>query len=449
MRRAIILVLLLFGMQLVLPLGVRPEGAPSLLTFGFLILAAYTVGEIAKSVRLPKIVGYLLAGVLFGPYVLGVVSSAAALDLSPVSELAVALIAFLAGAELKWEEVRERGTTILKILGAELGVSFVCIMGALVALRPFVPFLADSTWVPAVALAALFASVAIVHSPAVTLALLSETGARGPVARTTLGIVLVADVVVVILFSLVLAVVRQVAPAPGADAGGSLLLLAWELLGSVVVGALLGMGVALYLRAGARQLVLVAVMIALLGSELARLTHVGTLLTLVVAGFVTENFSGNEGEKLRHAMERSAAPIFVVFFALAGAKIAVNDLFILLPIVVPVVLVRAGGIWAGVRAGARWARAEGVVRDHAWKGLISQAGVAIGLSAVVASAYPGRGEQMRALFLAVIAINETIGPVLFRHALSRSGELRGETDLSELTDADQGQGPPLPRPATT
>ncbi len=76
MRRAIILVLLLFGMQLVLPLGVRPEGAPSLLTFGFLILAAYTVGEIAKSVRLPKIVGYLLAGVLFGPYVLGAAGGA-------------------------------------------------------------------------------------------------------------------------------------------------------------------------------------------------------------------------------------------------------------------------------------------------------------------------------------------------------------------------------------
>jgi Kef-type K+ transport system membrane component KefB len=449
MRRAIILVLLLFGMQLVLPLGVRPEGAPSLLTFGFLILAAYTVGEIAKAVRLPKIVGYLGAGVLFGPYVLGVVTTAATIELAPVSELAVALIAFLAGAELKWHEVRERGTTILKLLGAELGISFVCIAGALIALRPFVPFLAESAWVPAIALAALFASVAIVHSPAVTLALLSETGARGPVARTTLGVVLVADVVVVVLFSLVLAVVRQIAPAPGTEAGGSLALLAWEIGGSVLVGALLGMAVALYLRAGARQLVLVAVMIALLGSEVARLTHVETLLTLLVAGFVTENFSRDEGEKLRHAMERSAAPIFVVFFALAGAKIAVRELIVLLPIVVPIVLARAGGIWAGVRLGARWARTEGLVRDQTWKGLISQAGVAIGLSAVIASAYPGRGEQMRALFLAVIAINETLGPVLFRQALARSGELRGEADLSELTDADRSEGPPVPRPAAT
>ena len=449
MRRAVILVLLLFGMQLLLPLGVRPESAPSLLTFGFLILAAYTVGEVAKAAHLPKIVGYLIAGLLFGPHVLNIVTSAAALQLAPVSELAVALIAFLAGAELKWQEVRERGTTILKILGAELGISFVCILGVLLVLRPWVPFLAGSDWVPAFAMAALFASVAIVHSPAVTLALLSETGARGPVARTTLGIVLVADVVVVVLFSLVLAVVRQVAPAPGTDAGGSLALLAWELGGSVVVGALLGMAVAFYLRMGARQLVLAAVMIALLGAELARVTHVETLLTLLVAGFVTENFSRSQGERLRHAMERSAAPIFVVFFALAGAKIAVNELIVLLPIVIPVALMRAGGIWAGVRLGARWARVEGPVRSETWKGLISQAGVAIGLSAVVAAAYPGRGEQMRALFLAVIAINETLGPVFFRQALSRSGELREETDLSELTDAggDDSQ-PAAPAPAT-
>src|SRR5688572_7638527 len=108
MRRAVILVLLLFGMQLVLPLGVAPEDAPSLLTFGFLILAAYTVGEIAKAVRLPKIVGYLVAGVLFGPDVLDVVTSASAVELAPVSELAIALIAFLAGAELKWDDVRRR-----------------------------------------------------------------------------------------------------------------------------------------------------------------------------------------------------------------------------------------------------------------------------------------------------------------------------------------------------
>jgi Kef-type K+ transport system membrane component KefB len=121
-------------------------------------------------------------------------------------------------------------------------------------------------------------------------------------------------------------------------------------------------------------------------------------------------------------MERAAAPVFVVFFALAGAKIQPAAIVELWPLVIPIVLVRAGGIALGVRLGAWWARVPAAESRYVWMGLISQAGVAIGLATIVADVYPGRGEQMRTLFLAIIAINESIGPVLFRQALVRSGE---------------------------
>lgn len=423
MRRIIVLLLLLLAMRVILPLG-QTASAQSLLTFGFLILGAYTVGELFAQLRLPKIVGYLLAGLLFGPSALAIVSEGTIEALSPVSDLAVALIAFLAGAELRWKEVRENGTKILKILGAELPMTFVGVMGLLLALRQFVPFLADTTWMQAFALASLFASVAILHSPAVTLALLTETGARGPVARTTLGVVLVADVVVILLFSSTLAWATAVAPAAGASGGASIGLVAWEILGSIIVGSVLGGVIALYLRFVQRELLLFAIVIAFFGAEIARLAHVETLLTLLTAGFVTENISrGGEGEQLRHAMERSSAPVFVVFFALAGAEIAVDQLTRLWVIVIPIVLVRTGGIWLGSRIGARWAKASAPEVRYVWLGLISQVGVAIGLASVIAQAYPERGEVIRDVLLAVIAINQTLGPVLFRQALSRSGEL--------------------------
>jgi Kef-type K+ transport system membrane component KefB len=109
-RRALILLLLLGGIDLIQPLGAfGHQGSQALLTFGFLILAAYTVGEIATTFRLPKIVGYLIAGVIFGPSVLSVVSTEGAQRLTGVSQLAIALIAFLAGAELRLDEVRENG----------------------------------------------------------------------------------------------------------------------------------------------------------------------------------------------------------------------------------------------------------------------------------------------------------------------------------------------------
>lgn len=424
MRRVIILALLLAGMQLIQPLGARGYGGQWLLTFGFLILAADAVGALAAAARLPRIVGYLVAGVVTGPSVLDAVTAEATQQLASVSSLAIALIAFLAGAELRWKELRARGVTILKILGAEMALALLALTGLLVALRDVVPFLRGTVTPTLLVLSLLFAAVAAVHSPAVTIALLTETRARGPVARTTLGVVLVSDVAVILLFSGVLALARAVVPPPAAAGGVSLRALVWEIAGALVVGAALGAGVAAYLRFVRRELFLFALLVAFFGAELARLAHVETLLMLVAAGFVTENLSASGlGEALRSAMERSAAPVFVVFFALAGASMQLGDLRPLWPLVVPIVAVRMAALWAGTRLGARWGRASDAECRFVWMGLVSQAGVAIGLATVVAEAYPQQGAQIRTLFLAVLAVNQTLGPILFKHALARSGEL--------------------------
>ena len=423
MRRLIILALLFFGMQLIIPLGgAHGAQSESLLIFGFLVLAAYSVGELSSLLTLPKITGYMIAGILFGPWMLGTVSPGVIEELSPVSQLAIALIAFLAGAELRLDELRQRGRAIVMMLGAELVLSFLVIVGILFALRGAVPFFEEADNREALVLAGLFAAVAIVHSPAVVMALLTETRARGPVARTTLGIVLVADVVVVVLFSGALALTRAVVPAPGGEAlsAGTV---AWEIGGSVLVGGLLGGAVALYLRFVQRELLMFAVVVAFFGAEIAQLAHVETLLTLLVAGFVTENATpGDAGRDLLHAMERSAAPVFVVFFALAGASIALGELAVIWPLALAVVVARALAVWGGCVLGARWSGAGVPEQRYVWMGLIAQAGVAIGLVTVVADAYPARGAQMRTLFLSVIAINQIVGPVLARWALARSGE---------------------------
>ncbi|MEX2325266.1 MAG: cation:proton antiporter, partial [Gemmatimonadaceae bacterium] len=187
MRRALILVLLLGGVRLVLPLGTGAKAPYALLTLGFLMLAAYTVAEIATAFKLPRVVGYLLAGMLFGPSLTNIVTIEASATLAPVTSLAISLIAFLAGAELRWSEVRDRIGGILKILVSELSLTLVLVFAALVAMRNFVPFLVDSSWTETFVFSLLFATIAIVHSPAVTLAILSETKARGPLARTVLG----------------------------------------------------------------------------------------------------------------------------------------------------------------------------------------------------------------------------------------------------------------------
>lgn len=428
MRRLIVLALLLGGMSVVSQLGEPGGGSQWLLTFGFLILAAYSSGELATGIGLPKIIGYLAAGFVFGPRALDVVTEASAHRLIPVSDLAIALIAFLAGAELRWREVRERGATIARILTAEVGITFVLLASLTAILGTRLPFIRGGAG-EVIAFSLLFASIAVVHSPSVTMALLTETKAGGPVARTTLGVVLVSDVVVVLLFSGALALARVMAPPTGLDAEGmSLGAVIWEVTGAVLVGALLGGVVALYLRFVKRELFLFALLMAFFGATLARLLHVETLLMLLTAGFVAENLSPfADGEAFRHAMERAAAPVFVVFFALAGAEIAPEAILQVWYFVVPVVLVRIAGIRTGTWLGGRWAKAP-VEGRFVWMGLVSQAGVAIGLASAVAQAYPLRGAHLRTVFLAVVAINEIIGPILFRMALARSGEIAEDAE---------------------
>ena len=428
MRRIIILALLYAGVQLVLPLGEVGRGSEALLTFGFLVLAAYTVGELTTFVGLPKIVGYLFAGIAFGPSALAAVSATAVGRLSPVSDLAIALIAFLAGAELRWSDLRATGPKLAKIMGVEMLFSVLGIAAVLIGVRQWVPFLTGISTPQLVAFVLLFTAIAIAHSPSVTVALLTETGARGPVAKSTLGIVLLSDVAVVLFFTLAQTIARSIAPSSGMATIASPLLVVWEIAGSLVVGAAVGYGVSLYLRFVHRELMLFTMLVTFFGAALARVAHVETLLTLMTAGFVAENSSHSErSEAMRHELERSAAPVFVVFFALAGAQIAVGEVVALLPIVLPIAVVRAFAIWAGAGLGARWAKAAPGERRYVWMGLVSQAGVAIGLVTLVSSIYPAAGASMRTFLLALIAINQVVGPILFRRALVAAGELPDRT----------------------
>ncbi|HYW31406.1 MAG TPA: cation:proton antiporter, partial [Gemmatimonas sp.] len=391
-----------------------------------------------------KIVGYLAAGVIFGPHAIGTLSNDAARQLAPVSSLAIALIAFLAGAELRWSELRDRGVLLLKILATELTLVMVSITGLMLLMRDFVPFLAGGSPTVIVVMSVLFGSIAIVHSPAVTIALLAETRASGPVARTTLGVVLLSDVVVILLFAAVLSIARALVPPASAVGGFTVASVLWEIGGAVIIGAMLGGGIALYLRFVRRELFLFAILVAFFGSEIARLAHVETLLTMLIAGFVAENASPHAlGEALRQAIERSAAPVFVVFFALAGAALHLGALADLWFVVIPIVLVRAAALWAGGTLGAAWGGASPVERKYTWMGLVSQAGVALGLATVAAEAYPERGDEIRALFLAMLAVHETIGPIMFRFALSRAGEL-SNTTTSPTTNAALAPDAPAP-----
>jgi len=442
-RRLLVLLLLVGGALLMEPLRVPTEGviAPrSLFMFGLLLLTADSLGLLAHELGLPRILGYLLAGVALGPSVGGLVPASVVHDLSMTNRLALGLIGLLAGAELRIGDIRDRWKQILAMLATQTVVVLALLIAALMIGRDFIPFVSGLDTRQALLIAFLFATLLTVNSPIVTIALLSETKASGPVARTTLGVVLVADVVVIFLFTIALSLAQAGFTAGEVHAWTILRGLVWEVSGSFVVGALISVLFTLYLRFVKREMVVFAVVMVFATAALVSALDFELLLTLVVAGFLIENVAPVRAEPLVHALHQTANPVFVIFFALAGAELQLREAAPLALVILVLAAVRLVGIAIGAGLGAQWAGAEESVRRYGWMGLVSQAGVALGLATLVADRFPDIGLAMQSTVVGIIAVNETLGPILFRRALSRAGEMEPQPI------ADGGGASPLAVP---
>ncbi len=425
-RRLVVLALLVGGAVLLEPLRVPTEGviAPkSLFLFGILLLTADTFGAVAHDIGMPRLLGYLVAGLALGPSLSGIVPAGVLEDLSMMKRLAVGLIGLLAGVEFRIGDLKARHRAILWILLMQASAVLLSLWGLALLSREWLPFLQGLSAAPLVFVALLFAATLTVNSPMVTLALLTETRAAGPLAKTTLGVVLVADVVVVLVFTAALSLAQ--ASLGGATAGAAEILfrLLGEVLGSILAGALVGGVLGLYLRFVKREMVVFAVVVVFATAAAAQALGFELLLSLLVAGFLVANIAPVRAQPLVETLRQMAVPVFVIFFAMAGAELHLQEFAGVWPLVLVVALVRMGAIFVGTRTGARLGGAEPAVIRDGWMGLVSQAGVALGLATIVADRLPVVGLAMQTLTVGVIAFNESVGPVLFRRGLDRAGEI--------------------------
>jgi Kef-type K+ transport system membrane component KefB len=415
--------------------GVAASSGTSL-ALGYVLLTAYFAGKLFAQIGLPKLTGYIAAGAAVGPPGLGLLDPPIVDSLKLVNGMAIALIALTAGAELELRAMRPLFRSILFItLTGVVGTAVLLSVAVLVS-RSWLPFMQDRTLAQAVAIAAVLGTVMVAQSPAVVVALRNELNAEGPVSRTVLGVVVIADLVVILLFAITSASAKAVLGAT-ADIAATLASLAWELLGSLVVGAALGYVLALYLRkvkgGEAMFLLLVTFVIAEIGQRL----HFDPLLVALAAGVLIRNLT-TEGEQVHHLIEGSALPIYILFFAVAGATLHFGALATIgLPALL-FVIVRGAGLLIGTRIGAALARADPAVCRYAGYGLLPQAGLALALSMLFAKTFPEFGADAGALTLTVVALNEIIAPGIYRFALLRSGEAK-----------ESQPNPPPPDPVAT
>jgi Kef-type K+ transport system membrane component KefB len=231
-----------------------------------------------------------------------------------------------------------------------------------------------------------------------------------------------SDVVVAMLLTSTIALTRPLIEPGSALSLRDFTELGHEILGSISLGTTLGLVLMAYLWAigsGGFLVVLIAIGFGL--TEGLHYLRFEPLLAFMVAGFVVANFS-QQGAKLLSSVDRTGNVVYVVFFATAGAHLDVPLVQELWPIAIFLCGARAFTTWATHRLAARLARDEPIVRTWGWSSLVSQAGLTIGMAVIVERSFPSFGAGFRSIAIANVAINELVGPILFKFALDRTGE---------------------------
>ena len=401
--------------------GAEPSGVA--LALGFCLVVALVTGELFRRLRLPRLTGYLLFGVLVGPYLGNLVNETMARQLQVINGIATTLIAFIAGLTLNLERIGPRAPGIARLTITTLGVAMLGRGAVAWVTWPWLPVAPDAEGMAKLSMVVLLAIVTVSFSPTMAAAVISETGSRGRLSDLVLAIVVFADLIVLVLFSIALQGARFVFGQAGDDEVNVLIRLAWEIGGAVAFGSLIGALFALYLRYVAREVTVVLIGVCVVLSQVGLTGRVEPLLAALAAGMVIENVAVAQGDALKIALQRAALPVLVVFFVAVGTSLRLDALMPLGVVAALLVLVRVGLIRLGVAVGRRIAGLHEPAGEYIWTGLISQAGITLGLVSVLATEFPTWGGQAQMLLVAVIALDELVGPAAFRTGLARAGEL--------------------------
>jgi Kef-type K+ transport system membrane component KefB len=397
-----------------------PTGS-ALLALGCLIIGGVLGGEWAVRLRLPRITGYLLLGILAGPHAVGLETARDAELLRLFEDLALGLIALTAGGEFRIAIIRRRLRALVLITTAHTVGILLLVAGALWLLLEIVPFLGQVSHAEMMAGVSLLGVIAVAVSPATTIAVITDLRARGEMVETVLGVTIIKDLVIILLFTTVSALALSWVDG-GAPHLGTVRHVAVEIGGSLIIGGILGIMLGLYLVKVGRLAPLTVLLLALASAELGRGAWIEHLLVCMAAGFVVRNLFPDAAGHFLDALEQSSTPVYVIFFALVGAGL---DLGIFAAVWLPAlvyVAMRAIAIRVTTRLPAMAAGAGSAMARFGWMGFIAQAGLSLGLAARIQRELPGIGTTVATLVVAAVVINQLLGPVLWQRAIVAAGE---------------------------
>ncbi len=398
----------------------------TLLSLGIIVIVGFFVGKLFELIKIPHITGYLVAGILLGPSVSGIVTHEDVIGLELVTNIALGFIAFGIGAEILFKNLRKTGVQVVLITLTQALFAVIVVLVSLLA------FGAD-LW-----LALILGAIATATAPGPIMMLTKKYRAKGPVTDTMLPLVGLDDAIGIIVFGVLLSVGVSLYNGHSQSLWELLKSPLMEILLSAIVGSIIGYVTSFLIKKDKSEskdyvliITLTGIILSVAISQIGIFgQHLSIILTPMVAGVVFANTIGHERlHRTVRVIDDFNPYILVAFFTIAGAHLDLNILFKSGSSGVAVfgvlyILARAAGKLFGSWLGAVITKADPNVRKWLGITLLPQAGVAIGMANAANTTLKGdAGTTVLTIVLAATVIYELFGPIGVKIALQKSGEI--------------------------
>lgn len=382
---------------------------------GLALLVGILGGKLSNKVGLPKVSGYIVAGLIVGPSFLKLFNPAELSSLGFINDITLACIAFGIGNSFLVADLKKMGKnaliiTICEVLGAVVIVFLVMYYG----------------FHKSLAFSLVMASMSASTAPAGLVLVINELKADGPLVRNILPVAAFDDAIGIMVFGVAISIAEISLLGSKASivsiVGGPVL----EILGAVIIGTIIGLLMA-YIGNMAKedeQLVAICVAFLLLGLGVSSYFKVSGLLTSMVMGGIVIN-STAKYKRIFRAVKSMTPPLNVLFFTLAGANLELGILTTVGLIGIGYIFARGFGKVLGAGLGARLVKSEDFVQKYLGMSLLTQGGISIGLAMSVKELMPQLGNEPVTIILFSVLIFEILGPALTKFAVTRVGEVNG------------------------
>jgi Kef-type K+ transport system membrane component KefB len=380
-----------------------------LLSVGMVLLLGMLGGKLSHKIKIPRVTGYMLTGLIIGPSLFGLISAQTLESIHMVNDIALGLILFAIGGEIELNHLKGIGIKVLYIALAESFGAFILVF--------FGTFIVTGD----AGLGVLLGSIAMATAPGVTLLVVREYSARGPLTDMLLAVIAINNILCLIIFRLFFASYSLFAGVPLLTVIFSLFK---ELVLSSVIGVIIAGIIALWEQRidDLSELLLVIIGGLLIGIGISRTIGISYLMVCLIIGAVTNNISMMH--RLVYAeLRQTEMPFYIAFFVLSGASLHVGSLAHLGLLGAGYLILRPLGKMLGSYFAAIRFKAGKTIENNLGIALFPQAGVAIGLAMTVSESHPELGETISAVILSSVIIYEALGPFLTKLAVGRAKEI--------------------------